>query len=266
MPPQRVPETPINSNLSPNNPFLKTTAPTGMASVPDATLPDNPFAEAALKNQAVRSVSFNTPEENAAKAAKGSAGINKKFIIFAVAALVVIIAIVAILLMTSSTGKKSTPTPANNTPTSKAGTYACERDYLESEFDKFGTAVVSAKETFTLTLSDTSFDKLEQLTVVQYDDADAVRAGFRLVSDAYETAYADLGLTVDPFDTTYKRDNDVLKITRSAQVEDLKSSDLGLLDINVTTTPSSLTSDDLQDTLEANNFSCHAVVNLTDNE
>ncbi len=249
----------FSPNKSFNNPFMPTPKPAAAPLPPT----ENPFVEAAAKNREIHNVSFSSIDETPAKA---PAKFNKKFIIIAGAALVLLLVVVIVMVMGNSGSKPTTnPTPTpSKTETSKAGTYICEREYLESEFDKFGSSIVSAKDTVKFVYTSTGFDSISKTTAVTYDDGDALKASYSTIKSEYDALVESLSLSADPFDTSYSRNQNTLEILRASTIVGLDASALSLIDLTTTVAPYSLTSDDLQDLLEADNYSCRSVVDVAD--
>ena len=223
----------------------------------------NPFVEAAERNREIRNVSFSSQDSKPLVNNAATKDKKMRLIIIGAAAIVALLIVIIVAVLAMS-GNKSNPTPApnNNTPASSnnPGSYICKKSYLESEFEVFGESVVSADESITMKFGEDGLEEIESVQEIAYDDADAVKTAFVSLRDAYDAAYEAIDLTSDPFSTTYKREVDVLKITRKASAIGLGAKSLGLIGIEAEGNPTSLTSDELLDTIEAKTFTCNEVV------
>ncbi len=227
------------------------------ASMPQAPVFDNPFAEAMEKNREIRNVSFSSQDSRPImRPANGDR--KKRFIILGMiggALLLIIVATIA-LAMTKQPAETPEPTPAAPVATNTPGDYLCEKEYLESEFEPFGDATAANTKVY-FTVGENGLTKIRLERVVTYDDSDAVKAAFLRERDGHDEAYAALGLTEDPVSALYKRSDTTLKVNYNAAATNLTGDILEFFDIETTKAVNTLTSDDLQDLYEANNYTCN---------
>ena len=254
----------LTQQTQPNQPTQPAQPAAGQSSVASSMQqlldePTNPFAEAAAKNNEVRNVSFSTP--NATIATNNSAAKDKKKLLL-VGGGVVLVVVLAIIVIAMSFGGNNQPTPSGSssntptTPTTKAGTYVCSRDYLDSEIHSYGDTVQAVSQTIEVEFSEKGFKNIESKTTITYEDSTVVKDGYAAQKEQHITNYQALGFTSDPLISSYKRDGAKLIVTRAADVASLNSKGLSLFDLTTSKTPSTLSTDDVLDLIEENKFSC----------
>ncbi|MCR5832972.1 MAG: hypothetical protein K6G36_03550 [Candidatus Saccharibacteria bacterium] len=254
---QPAPNTAPTPNVQPNTQPMPNAAPAMPPMPPEQPQFTNPFAEAMEKNREIRNVSFSSQDSRPIAQAPLKGGNKKRLIILGLIVVVLLLIVVAAVAAMSSKKPETPAEPAPTTPisTNTPGDYLCEKTYLESEFEPFGTPVAATAKVY-FTFDTNGLEKIKSEQVITYDDSDAAKAAFTKLSTEHEAAYAALNLTEDPVSALYKRSGSDLKITYNATALDLTNDTLKFFDVETTQVIDTITSDDMQDLYEANSYTC----------
>lgn len=192
-------------------------------------------------NRVNREADLAAKEANrAAKEASAKKTTSTALILGIVIAAILIIAATIFALVTISNKPKNnsavTPQPeVTPTPEPVFSSITCTKSLTGAELTALGEDAVEASMIFTATYYDDELNDISDKTIIEYKDETAAKASVTELKDAYESTLALLGITSDPFNSTYPVVDSTLTITHLADSEDITDKNFAMFGLRVDT-------------------------------
>ena len=173
------------------------------------------------------------------KAGGGMSKSNIRTILVIVAAVALVAALVVVLIFIfggtggSKKNSSSNSSNANTQPTPSApviSSLTCTKEGGSEVFADYG-AVDSGEENIIVMYTDDELTSIGSTMTLDYGNTEAAEASLKTIRDAYTAKVENLGLTSDPFTSSYDSNGAIITVTHQAEYEDLDSKSAKLFDI-----------------------------------
>ena len=173
------------------------------------------------------------------KAGGGMSKSNIRTILVIVAAVALVAALVVVLIFIfggtggSKKNSSSNSSNANTQPTPSTpviSSLTCTKEGGSEVFTNYG-AVDSGEENIIVMYTDDELTSIGSTMTLDYGNTEAAEASLKTMRDAYTAKVENLGLTSDPFTSSYDSNGAIITVTHQAEYEDLDSKSAKLFDI-----------------------------------